>query len=68
MYSTITFVWDNANKALTINDRKGSFPGMLGERKFNIVCVAKNKGTGMSGVEKFDKVITYNGKKVLVKL
>ena len=55
MYSTITFVWDNANKALTINDRKGSFPGMLGERKFNIVCVAKNKGTGMSGVEKFDK-------------
>ena len=68
MYSTITFTWDDAKKVLTINDRKGTFPGMLGERKFNIVSVSKNKGTGMNVVEKFDKVLTYNGKKVLVKL
>jgi len=32
------------------------------------VSVTKINGTGMSTVEKFDKVITYNGKKVLVKL
>jgi alpha-D-xyloside xylohydrolase len=67
-YSTITFSWDDAKKMLTINDRKGSFPGMLNERKFNIVSVAKNKGTGMSVIEKFDNVITYNGEKVLIKL
>jgi len=68
IYSTITFTWDDSKKALTISDRKGSFPEMLIERKFNIVSVTKINGTGMSTVEKFDKVITYNGKKVLVKL
>ena len=67
-FSTITFVWNDAKKLLTINDRNGSFPGMLTERKFNIVRVAKNKGTGMEIVEKYDQVITYDGKKVTVKL
>ena len=63
MYSTITFTWDDAKKVLTINDRKGSFPGMLGERKFNIVMVSTNNGAGMDTVKKYDKVVTYNGKK-----
>jgi alpha-D-xyloside xylohydrolase len=67
-YSTITFNWNDANKTLTINDRKGSFTGMLAERKFNIVLVSKNKGTGMDQVEKFDKEVTYAGKKSVVKL
>jgi len=67
-YSTITFNWDDIKKVLTIDDRKGSFPGMLDERKLNIVLVSKNNGTGMKLVEKFDKVITYNGKKVEVNL
>ncbi len=29
VFSTITFSWDDAKKILTINDRKGTFPGML---------------------------------------
>jgi hypothetical protein len=41
---------------------------MLSERKFNIVLVSKNKGTGMAAIEKYDKVVTYKGKKILVKL
>jgi alpha-D-xyloside xylohydrolase len=67
-YSTITFNWNNAKKELTINDRKGSFNGMLKERKFNIVKVSKNKGTGLESVEKFDNVVSYTGKKLVVKL
>ncbi|MGD8781103.1 MAG: glycoside hydrolase family 31 protein [Ignavibacteria bacterium] len=67
-YSTITFTWDDVNKTLTIGDTKGSFPGMLGERKFNIVKVSKNNGVGMNKIEEYDKVITYDGKKVVVKL
>ena len=55
-------------KELTINDRKGSFPGMLSERKFNIVVVGKTKGVGITPVEKFDKVVTYKGKKVMINL
>jgi alpha-D-xyloside xylohydrolase len=68
VFSTITFSWDDSKKVLTINDRKGTFPGMLAERNFNIVRVAKNKGTGTDAVEKLDKVITYKGKKVVVQL
>lgn len=57
VYSTITFTWDDAKKMLTISDRNGSFPGMLTERKFNVVMV-----TGHT-----NKEITYTGKKVVVK-
>ena len=67
-FSTITFSWNDAQKSLTINDRKGSFPGMMKERKFRIVKVTKDKGLGMEPVEQVDQVIAYNGEKVTVKL
>jgi alpha-D-xyloside xylohydrolase len=67
-YSTITFTWDNESKALIISERKGSFPGMLAERKFNIVQVVSGKGMGMNGVEQYDTVVTYDGKRVIVTL
>lgn len=60
IFSTITFTWNDAKKSLTINDRKGSFPGMLTTRKFNVIVVAAS--------EKKDKAVTYSGKKVVVKL
>jgi alpha-D-xyloside xylohydrolase len=68
VYSTIDFNWNDEKKELTISDRKGSFPGMLDERKFSIVMVSKNTGVGMNKVEDYDKGITYDGKKVVVKL
>jgi alpha-D-xyloside xylohydrolase len=68
VYSTITFTWNNSKKMLTINDRKGTFPGMIEERKFHIIYVSKNKGLGMDVAEKYDKEVTYTGKKVVVKL
>ena len=57
VYSTITFTWDNAKNTLTISDRDGSFPGMLNERKFNMVIV-----TGQA-----NRVVTYTGNKAVVK-
>lgn len=68
IYSTITFIWNDAGKILTIGERKGSFPGMLEDRKFNIVRVARNKGTGMKTVNKFDREVIYTGKKLAVKM
>jgi alpha-D-xyloside xylohydrolase len=62
-YTTITFTWNEAKKTLTIDDCKGSFKGMLAERKFNILRVTKDKVTGMSSAVMFDKVVTYKGKK-----
>ena len=67
-FSTITFTWNDAKKILTISDRKGTFPGMIESRTFNIVLAAKGKAAGMDTTGKFDKSVTYSGKKVSVKL
>ena len=68
VYSTIDFNWDDRKKTLTIEERKGSFPGMLAERKFNIVVVAKNKAARTNITEAPGKVVNYNGGKVVIKL
>ena len=68
IYSTITFKWDDGKKRLTVTKRKGSFPGMLAERRLSIVLVSKNKGVGMDTVKYYDEVVTYHGKKVVAKL
>jgi alpha-D-xyloside xylohydrolase len=68
IYSTITFKWDDAKKALTIDNRRGSFPGMSNEHKFNIVKVSKDNGVGMNTVKEYEKVIVYDGKKDMVYL
>jgi alpha-D-xyloside xylohydrolase len=65
-YSTINFNWDDKKKTLTIGDRNGSFPGMLAERKFNIVIANDSKGTGENSRTKPDKEITYAGKRITV--
>jgi alpha-D-xyloside xylohydrolase len=68
VYSTITFNWNDKSKSLTINDRNGSFPGMLESRKFNIVFAGGSKAgsEGIPGVP--GKVVIYTGKKVVIKL
>ncbi|HEU5292383.1 MAG TPA: TIM-barrel domain-containing protein [Cyclobacteriaceae bacterium] len=68
IYSTITFDWNDSKRTLTVNARKGSFPGMLQNRKFNIVMVGPNKGVGQNADALSDKTITYDGKKMAVKL
>jgi alpha-D-xyloside xylohydrolase len=65
-YSTITFKWDDEKKALTINDRQGSFPGMLIEHTFNIVLVKENKGIGVEMPISLDKTIKYAGKEIII--
>jgi alpha-D-xyloside xylohydrolase len=67
-YSTINFKWNNAKKILTIEDRKGSFSGMLNERNFSILVVGKDKGNWTKDNVTFDKVVSYSGKKVQVNL
>jgi alpha-D-xyloside xylohydrolase len=66
MFSTITFSWNDSTKTLTIGARKGSFPGMLFERKFNVVIVDDKNGTGLEPLEIFDKEIVYFGEEIEV--
>jgi alpha-D-xyloside xylohydrolase len=67
IYAIIVFEWDDKNKTLTIHDVKGSFPGMLVTRKFNVTVVGAGKGFGEYQVQHPDKEITYSGKKLSVK-
>lgn len=67
VYATITFDWDDKKKSLTISDRTGNFPGILLSRNFNIVTVSNNKAVGENTAVTADKVVTYTGKKIIVK-
>jgi alpha-D-xyloside xylohydrolase len=62
IYATITFEWNDKKKMLTINDRNGNFPGMLENRNFNIVMMSSGKNPAS-----IDKVIKYDGKKIIAK-
>jgi alpha-D-xyloside xylohydrolase len=68
IHATIAFHWDNVTHCLTIDDRKGSFPGMLKERTFNIIVVNKDHGTGVETTANPDKVISYQGERQTVQL
>jgi alpha-D-xyloside xylohydrolase len=67
IYSTISFNWNDKKKTLTIGDRKGSFPGILTDRSFNIVIVDVNKGSGENLFGQAGKEIKYSGKKLVLK-
>ena len=67
MYSTITFQWNDATRTLSINDRKGEFPGMLTNRKFKVLIVSPKSGIGDKS-SKNGKEINYKGKKITIKL
>ncbi len=66
-YATFNFTWNDVKKQLNISARKGSFPGMLQKRIFNIVVVGDTHGIGVNE-EKADKIIEYSGKSIDVKL
>ncbi len=66
VYATITFHWDDAKQQLTIDDRKGSFPGMLQKRNFDIVIVGKDHGNGVGITGNPDKVVTYQGSQQVI--
>jgi alpha-D-xyloside xylohydrolase len=68
VHATIAFHWDDAKHQLTIDDRKGSFPGMLPERTFDIIVVGQGHGTGVETTGNPDKVISYQGSRQVVQM
>lgn len=65
--SSITFKWEDNKKILTIEDRKGEFPGMLKGRVFDVVLVGENQA---AGIENAPSTVTvfYSGKKISEKI
>jgi alpha-D-xyloside xylohydrolase len=66
-FTIVPLSWDNGKSTLTIGAREGAYPGMLDERTFNIVIVNGNRGTGVEVSSTFDKKISYEGKKIVVR-
>lgn len=66
-YAMIPFTYNDAENTLTIGDRKGEFPGMLKNRKFNIVKVSKENPRGYNRDTK-GILVNYDGAKQVVKL
>jgi alpha-D-xyloside xylohydrolase len=64
--SSIPMHWDDKNETLTIGDRMGNFPGMLGQRTFRFTRVSEQGGVGMTSTEKFDATVAYAGKRISV--
>jgi alpha-D-xyloside xylohydrolase len=67
-YANIPMSYDEQNKTLTIEDRKGSFRGMQKERTFQIVWVTQAKPADLNFNKKPDQIIKYNGTKIFVKM
>ena len=63
-YATIPLHWNDATHTLTIGERKGSFPGMLQRRTFNVTFTREKHGAGIEPAPAPDKVIQYSGREV----
>lgn len=62
-YSEIRMKWNDAQKCLTIDNRKGDFNGMIPDREFELIMVRE----GIGGLESKDtKRIAYNGQRIQV--
>lgn len=66
--ATFQFVWNDKKHQLSISDTKGSFPGMLKQRTFNVVLVKGAHGSTVQTTTKADKSITYTGKAISVSI
>ncbi len=66
-YATIDFSYNDATKTLIIGDRKGSFDGMLNNRRFNVITVSRDNSQPFDLNAK-GKLVTYSGKKLIVRL
>ena len=59
---------DFKQKLLTIEDREGSFRGMLNSRTIEVVWVTAKNPVRMDFERKADKTVIYNGKLIQVKM
>ena len=67
-FATIDINYDDANRTITIGERKGEFDGMLRNRRFNIILVTKEMPLGIDDVNPKGKIVKYNGSKKTIRL
>ncbi len=67
-YATINISYDDASRTVSFGQRKGQFPGMLKERRFNVVLVTKDAPKALNLDNPEGKLVQYNGKTVSIQL
>ena len=67
-YATIDITYDDATKTVSFGARKGQFPGMLKNRRFNVVLITKDAAKPFDLENPEGTMVQYNGKEVSVKL
>jgi alpha-D-xyloside xylohydrolase len=77
-YATIDIRYDDATRTVTFSRRQGSFPGMLKQRRFNIVLVTKDSPKPLfldlstknhsQGETPDGKIVQYDGRETVVQL
>jgi alpha-D-xyloside xylohydrolase len=63
-HSVIPIRWEDRSGTLTIGARQGSFPGMIGHRRFRAILVSSGHGSGGETTGSANAEIDYDGKQV----
>ena len=66
--ATIDITWDDQARRLTIGQRRGSFPGMLQKRRFNVVLITPDAPRALDLENPQGRMVQYSGKAVTVEL
>ena len=67
-YATIDITYDDATRIVSFGACKGKFPGMLKNRRFNVVLISKDAPKPLNLDNPEGKMVQYNGKTVTVQL
>lgn len=67
-FATIDITYDDADKTVKFGARKGSFNGMLKNRRFNIVLITKDAPKPLNLDNPQGIMVQYNGKEVSVNI
>jgi len=67
-FATIKLVYNEKTKALTINDTKGRFPGMLTRRVFNVYWITAEKSRTLNFDQPADEQVVYEGRQKIIKM
>ena len=67
-YATIDITYDDASKTVSFSARKGQFPGMLKNRRFNVVLITKDHPKPLNLENPEGVMVNYNGKAVTCNL
>ena len=67
-YATIDIRYDDQTRTVTFGQRNGKFPGMLKQRRFNVVLITGDAPRPLNLDNPEGRMVEYNGKAVSVKL